>query len=223
MNRIFNFFSLIISMFYATNGLFACNVRRTKNESVIYGVLRKETKHNPLNPQNPHVAILDLDEDTQDELIAQIEQICIQRITQRGTVCGLGLDYTLHQLSKQGQQKLFDYLDENNYKLDRASREVLVNSFRESFNKYKAYEEQTRWLCITAAAEQLQCANSWNAALNDIANTEHFELLAKNANWQNSTRWAWPNNILNTKAFQELEIDEDWKSLVKDIDAQRNM
>ncbi len=231
MNRIFNFFSLIICFFCASNGLFACDVGPTKNQHVPYGLLRKEKRHNPLDPQNPYVAVLYLDRQSQCALIDQIEQLFAARMAQSGTVSRLGLNFTLGELSKQGQQKLFHYLDNNNYKLDKASRQVLVDSYRAIFNKYTIHEERMKFEQQVRLQEQMRSlyleqsknTNLWNAALKNIANPTHFDELAKCANWQNNSSKPSSNYAVSDRSFKNLDMDEDWVSLATDIEAARDI
>ena len=162
MSRTFNCFTIIISIFCVANGLFASHFNGRKgSRSVVhkdqciqvpYGFLIKKRKYNPLDPENPYEGTLCLDRNSLNELTAQIEQIYVQIMNENRRVDELGLDCILYQLSKKGEQPLFDYLKKNRIKLDRASRDALVNHRRLILDEYKVlqaqriFEEQMRRL-----------------------------------------------------------------------------
>lgn len=201
MNRITQLFSIIL-IFNATSVLFASSACNKRSVVLPFGVLKNVRIKDPLHPEESYTKFLTLDRYfIENDLHKQIEEMHENAMVHKGTVKSLGLDCVFNNLRISGRERLLGYLKRHNCKLNVDSRNSIVNYRRAIFYKYMEYE---RWSLI------LQLS---------IDNPEYFQTLVDSINW------ALPlaEQALSHRAVKDPDADADWNSLVKDIDAQRDI
>ncbi|MBI2344752.1 hypothetical protein HYV10_01615 [Candidatus Dependentiae bacterium] len=212
MNRVLQFF-LVFFMISSFNFIFSSN-----NSSNKYGNLRNGKFRNPLS-QNDFVGTFYLNEETKIELFNSIGRMINDENYGSRTLSKLTLNSCLERLQMNDGTILFKFLEENNWKLSKESRDSLVNHYRQSYNKQQSLlgnknRNHEEWI-----------NDRWGAVCEHLSDDKFRRSLAMYAKWNydHSSQRRLPARPRYLNNFSDKhDSDNAWNDMLRAIEDKKS-